>query len=635
MKKKSKRKKNSKKRNRGSFFAAPTLSLCMIVKDEEANLARCLESVRGCVDEIIIVDTGSSDRTEEIAKNCGAKVFLHPWEDDFSKHRNQSLGYATGEWILIMDADEELDGKSVRRIKGITSDSNYPVISGIVRSYLGEICNEQTSPRLFRNGIGIRYEGIVHNQLVYNGDTIFSPEIVIWHHGYNLSGEANRVKIQRTRALLKKQIETDPDYAPAHHNLAVNYYNCEEWEKAFEEGKRTIEILERMKISDKGYSWTFYTIVDSLLKLKRIYEAESWAMRGIPYDDMNPDSYWLLTMIHFIKKDFQQVLNYSKRYLALCEAWKNRGNEVGKPTDSISNTLDRAWEIYRILGFTSMEIHGPKEALDAFLKSISFSPEPQKRHEEYGLFFFQNKEFALAKRFLEKVPISSSSSFQALRSLGKLYEGIGLEKAVDFYHQVERVFPKNSEIPFQKGDLLIRMKLFPEAAEAFGRCIEIDQDLVAAYINLGFVHERMGATEEAERFYRKALQYDPKSEIAKLNLIVLTTEGGRFDEAKELFDAFSSRSLSSGLLESLSESLYFHLLLARIDLACGQKERFRMNCLRIFEAVGEREAIRSGSLLGSSEGFRRIADRCKIDGDLKSSRVAMEIASSMASPPPA
>jgi len=358
-------------------------------------------------------------------------------------------------------------------------------------------------------------------------------------------------------------------------------------------------------------------------------------MRGIPYDDMNPDSYWLLTMIHFIKKDFQQVLNYSKRYLALCEAWKNRGNEVGKPTDSISNTLDRAWEIYRILGFTSMEIHGPKEALDAFLKSISFSPEPQKRHEEYGLFFFQKKEFALAKRFLEKVPISSSSSFQALRSLGKLYEGIGLEKAVDFYHQVERVFPKNSEIPFQKGDLLIRMKLFPEAAEAFGRCIEIDQDLVAAYINLGFVHERMGATEEAERFYRKALQYDPKSEIAKLNLIVLTTEGGRFDEAKELFDAFSSRSLSSGLLESLSESLYFHLLLARIDLACGQKERFRMNCLRIFEAVGEREAIRSGSLLGSSEGFRRIADRCKIDGDLKSSRVAMEIASSMASPPPA
>ena len=82
------------------------------------------------------------------------------------------------------------------------------------------------------------------------------------------------------------------------------------WEKAFEEGKRTIEILKRMKISDKGYSWTFYTIVDSLLKLKRIDEAESWAMRGIRYDDMNPDSYWLLTVIHFIKKDFQKVLNY-------------------------------------------------------------------------------------------------------------------------------------------------------------------------------------------------------------------------------------------------------------------------------------------------------------------------------------
>ncbi|MBW1861171.1 MAG: glycosyltransferase [Deltaproteobacteria bacterium] len=624
-----------KKKNKRKRSGSPTLSLCMIVKDEEAHLTRCLESVRGCVDEIIIVDTGSSDRTPEIARNFGAKVFFHPWEGDFSKHRNQSLAYATGEWILIIDADEELDRQSAGRVKGIISKSKYPVISGIVRSYLGKIYNEQTSPRLFRNGIGIRYEGIVHNQLVYNGDTLFSPEIVIWHHGYNLSGEANRVKIQRTRALLKKQIEIDPDYAPAHHNLAVNYYNCEEWEKAIEEGKRTIEILERMKISDKGYSWTFYTIVDSLLKLKRIDEAESWAMKGIPYDDMNPDSYWLLTMIHFTKNDFQKVLNYSKRYLALCEAWKNKGNEVGKPTDYISNTLDRAWEIYRILGFASMEIHGPKEALDAFLKSISLSPEPQKRHEEYGLFFFQKKEFALAKRFLEKVPISSSSSFQALCALGKVYEGIGLERAVDYYNHMERAFPKKSEIPFQKGDLLIRMKLFPEAAEAFGRCIEIDPELIEAYINLGFVHERMGATEEAEHFYRKTLQYDPNSEIARLNLIVLTTEGGRFDEAKELFDAFSSQSLSSGLFESLSENLYFHLLLARIDLACGQKARFRMNCLRIFEAVGERKAIRSGSLLDSSEGFRRIADQCKSDGDLRSSRVAMEIASSLTSPLPA
>ena len=72
-------------------------------------LARCLDSARDIVDEIIIVDTGSTDRTVEIAESYGARVFNHPWEGSFSKARNYSLKYATCDWILILDADEELN----------------------------------------------------------------------------------------------------------------------------------------------------------------------------------------------------------------------------------------------------------------------------------------------------------------------------------------------------------------------------------------------------------------------------------------------------------------------------------------------------------------------------------------------
>ena len=86
----------------------PFLSACMIVRDEENNLHRCLTSIKDVVDEIVVVDTGSEDRTVEIAKSFGAKVFHHPWEGDFSKHRNQSISYAKGKWIFIIDADEEL-----------------------------------------------------------------------------------------------------------------------------------------------------------------------------------------------------------------------------------------------------------------------------------------------------------------------------------------------------------------------------------------------------------------------------------------------------------------------------------------------------------------------------------------------
>jgi cellulose synthase/poly-beta-1,6-N-acetylglucosamine synthase-like glycosyltransferase len=79
----------------------PTISLCMMVKNEEKFLPQCLDSVRNYVDEIIIVDTGSTDRTVEIAEKYTDKIYFHPWEEDFSKHRNQSISYATGDWIFI------------------------------------------------------------------------------------------------------------------------------------------------------------------------------------------------------------------------------------------------------------------------------------------------------------------------------------------------------------------------------------------------------------------------------------------------------------------------------------------------------------------------------------------------------
>src|SRR5204863_5400745 len=87
--------------------ALPRLSLCMIVKNEERFLRNCLESVKDIVDEMVIVDTGSTDSTLDIAREYGAKVIPHVWKDDFSEARNVSLDHATGDWALWLDADEE------------------------------------------------------------------------------------------------------------------------------------------------------------------------------------------------------------------------------------------------------------------------------------------------------------------------------------------------------------------------------------------------------------------------------------------------------------------------------------------------------------------------------------------------
>src|SRR5438132_9453804 len=96
-----------------------SVSLCLMVRNEEAALPGCLQSVAGIADEIIVVDTGSTDRTKEAAAGFGAKVFDFPWCDDFAAARNECIRHATGDFIFWMDADERIDDGNRRKLKGL------------------------------------------------------------------------------------------------------------------------------------------------------------------------------------------------------------------------------------------------------------------------------------------------------------------------------------------------------------------------------------------------------------------------------------------------------------------------------------------------------------------------------------
>ncbi|MFN3533586.1 MAG: glycosyltransferase family 2 protein, partial [Candidatus Brocadia sp.] len=106
----------------------PTLSACMIVKNEEKFLPQCLQSIKDAVDEVIIVDTGSTDKTVEIAKSFGARVYHHPWKNSFSEARNHSLSYATGDWILQIDADEALEQTDIPLLHKLIPADSYKAI---------------------------------------------------------------------------------------------------------------------------------------------------------------------------------------------------------------------------------------------------------------------------------------------------------------------------------------------------------------------------------------------------------------------------------------------------------------------------------------------------------------------------
>jgi tetratricopeptide (TPR) repeat protein len=146
----------------------PGVSLTMIVKNEESNIAACLESVRDLVDEIIVVDTGSNDATKSIAAGFGAKVFDFQWVDDFAAARNESLRHATREWIFWMDADDRLDEENRGKLRAFFGQ--LPQANVAYRMKCVSLLNNGTTtvniqPRLFRNDPRIRWKCRCHEQI--------------------------------------------------------------------------------------------------------------------------------------------------------------------------------------------------------------------------------------------------------------------------------------------------------------------------------------------------------------------------------------------------------------------------------------------------------------------------------------
>jgi Tfp pilus assembly protein PilF len=205
---------------------APRITLCMIARDEEAFLGTCLEHARGAFDEFILVDTGSKDRTIEIAESAGAKVLQQAWDDDFAKPRNLGLSAATGDWILVLDADEFLQSGGVERIRELVQN---PHALGYHLCFTNRYSSGKTigvmMVRLFRNLPGIAYENVIHEQVTPSlqrigaeqGLTFLSADVEVEHHGYTEQVMEDRGKLERNERLFLKQAEQSPDDIYGHY----------------------------------------------------------------------------------------------------------------------------------------------------------------------------------------------------------------------------------------------------------------------------------------------------------------------------------------------------------------------------------------------------------------------------------
>lgn len=307
----------------------PTIALCMIVKNEERYLRGCLESARPYVDEIVVVDTGSTDATVSIAEEFGAVVRHFAWNGNFSDARNESLRNASSEWVLYLDADERLlTGEALRAIEPPKNAGAYNV-SIRSRHILpsGVVDQVNQYQRFFRRSPSVRFEGMVHEQVMpsvlRSGKSILPSAVVIEHLGYGESLEKIMQKCDRNAGLLRRQLASNPDDHYARYQLGNTLGVMQRYDEAEPHLLTAVEKDRNASIRASACN----ILVEVAMHRQDLAAAESWCRRSIALVPDQVMAYWFLSGILAFRHRFAEGIDL------LATIRKQSGKETGLAHD--------------------------------------------------------------------------------------------------------------------------------------------------------------------------------------------------------------------------------------------------------------------------------------------------------------
>lgn len=312
---------------------APGISLCMIVRNEEACLAKCLASADPYVDEIIIVDTGSSDKTVDIARSFGARVSTFTWIDDFSAARNASLDLASCKWVLWLDADDVVppnQGEAVRRIKaGAAACGFFAHVASLVENAENP---EYLQLRFFPNLPQLRFEQRIHEQVAPSlarlGLKTIDSGFRITHTGY-IDMAKRAEKARRNIDLLREELKQNRTLA-LFCALGDSLYVCEEYRAAMQAYGDAIQMGSSVESDRSLFLQAHVSLALSLSKAGLPDEALAILERLLKLEPDKADALFLAADLLFKADQVDQAQNYLLRVVNAVERIGAAGVDYAK-----------------------------------------------------------------------------------------------------------------------------------------------------------------------------------------------------------------------------------------------------------------------------------------------------------------
>lgn len=528
----------------GTFFlsrSAARVSACLIVRDEEQRLPRCLSSIRPYCDEIVVVDTGSTDATLAVARACGAQVYCHEWNGDFAAARNAALDLATGDWVLVIDADETLsvpEGSPVRDpgrfrqwLACVPFDAFMVPIHNLTDSGETYIIHYE---RLFRRHPAIRFEGRIHEQVAPSlarlGARLALAPFEIHHDGYLSQVRRDRNKGQRNVALLVRALQDGPQNWYLHLKLGEEYLAQGRVPEALAQAQAALELcppshplLERCVV----------VAAEALASAGRFDEALALFERHRAQARLTAHFYYAWGLVHRLAGNRRAALEALFKAVAfgdpgprspLCIpgvgsylAWTAIGHlwrECGQATKAVAAYRQALQirpnhpEAVRALA-ELLAAHGvPDDATFAELRRADLSHPPTAAAAIQGLLAGGRVE--LATRLLA-LPGCEPSGAGAAPARGK---------------RLTHPLPRDSLKWFWLGVAHANAGRFQEAVQCFEQVGPDDPLSAAACHERAFCHMMRGELEQAERAAREAVLHPDEAPNAEVLLQLLALKRG-------------------------------------------------------------------------------------------------------------
>jgi glycosyltransferase involved in cell wall biosynthesis len=349
------------------------LSIGMMVKNEEKYLEQCLNSIMPILDkidsELVIVDTGSNDRTIEIAKKFTDKIYFHDWNNNFAEMRNITISYCSGEWFFCIDGDEVLEDCTeiinffdleeykkyesavinVKNLMDLSDSTNYVIYAGL---------------RLFKKDREFRYEGAIHNQPVFKQPTA-KLNASIQHFGYIATDkDLMEKKFKRTSEILKKELKENPKDFYYMYLLSVSYAMHGDKEEATLEIEKCYNYIKENKIDLSEHLYVLQQLCISYFNANNYLQVVKYATEWLAYQSNVIDVYYFLGSSKLMLSNDEEAISYLEKYIEIVENSYNNLVDI----KTLNYTLGKIDEVHFNLALLYSKIMNNEKAIYYLLK---------------------------------------------------------------------------------------------------------------------------------------------------------------------------------------------------------------------------------------------------------------------------